>query len=141
MNNQEKTIKFFKELSFENIDSVNNFYHPKCDFIDPLTKISGIEEIKNYYKNLYKSVNSIRFEFTDFISEKEKLAAYWTMYLSAKGIKNGQEISVAGCSHIKFENNLAIYHRDYYDMGEFVYEHISILNKIIFYIKRRLKSK
>jgi hypothetical protein len=35
----------------------------------------------------------------------------------------------------------AIKHRDYFDMGEFVYERIPVLRSIIDYIKSRLAGK
>jgi hypothetical protein len=49
---------------------------------------------------------------------------------------------VMGNSHIVFnEENLVSYHRDYFDMGEFIYDHVPVLNFVVKKVKERLKSK
>lgn len=139
MNNKEKVISFFDNLSFENIHLVDDFYAEDAEFIDPLISLKGVKEIENYYENLYKSVIGISFDYPNITEEEGQITLQWVMNLKATGIKSGKEIHVNGISLIKFhENQKVIYHRDYYDMGEFVYEHVPMLNKIIFYIKGKL---
>jgi hypothetical protein len=66
----------------------------------------------------------------------------WKMYLKASGLKGGEEIILNGGSLIKFnDKGLVSYHRDYFDMGEFIYEHIPGLSWIISIVKNRLKAK
>ena len=63
------------------------------------------------------------------------------MILSAPGLNNGEEVTLEGNSYIKFnENNLVIYHRDYFDMGEFIYEHIPVLGWTLKKIKNKLRG-
>ena len=54
-------------------------------------------------------------------------------------LNKGKEFVVQGVSEIHFENNLVTYHRDYFDMGEMVYERIPIFGWITKKIKNRLK--
>lgn len=134
-----KVINFFDGLSYDNMSLVEEFYSNDVHFIDPLTNLRGVGKIKNYYANLYKAVIDISFEYSSVIVEDENVTLEWVMKLKATGIKSGKEIRVPGISIMKFNNDDKVeYHRDYYDMGEFVYEHIPILNKIIFYIKKKL---
>lgn len=130
--------KFFNEFSYEKIDLADTFYDEKIEFHDPLGSIYGLKDIKAYYAKLYKEVISIRFEFTSVVTQGEEQVGIWIMHLRAKGIKNGQEISVPGSSHIKYKNGKAIYHRDYFDMGAFVYEHVPVLSRVIKFIKGKL---
>jgi hypothetical protein len=83
-------------------------------------------------------VISIRFEFSSVIEQDDEQVGVWVMFLRAKGIKNGEEISVPGTSHIKYKNGKAVYHRDYFDMGAFIYEHVPILGSLINFIKSKL---
>ena len=47
-------------------------------------------------------------------------------------------ISVNGVSLLTLKDDRVVYHRDYYDMGEMVYEHVPVLKRVIHYIKKRL---
>jgi hypothetical protein len=134
--------KFFNSLSFSNLSLVDEFYAPDAEFSDPIVRIKGRAKITEYYQGLYQNVESIRFEFSSLIEEGDTCAAVWTMYLKARKLKGGDEIALAGVSHFLFSPGslLVDYHRDYFDMGAFVYEHIPLLGSAIRAIKRRLHS-
>ena len=53
------------------------------------------------------------------------------MRLQHKKIGKNQPIELDGASFIEFHNNKVCYHRDYYDLGALVYEHIPILGSVI----------
>lgn len=136
---KEKTVSFFDNLSFETMNLVDDFYAPEAVFIDPLVELDNSSKIKAYYSKLYEAVIDISFDYGNFVIAENKLTMEWVMNLKASGIKSGKLISVPGISIIKFnDQELAEYHRDYYDLGEFVYENIPILSKIILFIKGKL---
>jgi hypothetical protein len=70
------------------------------------------------------------------ITEGDRQVGIWTMYLRAKNLNGGEEVVVKGNSHVIYKNGKAVYHRDYFDMGAFIYEHIPIVGAII----RKIKS-
>ena len=141
---EARVIKFFNSANFSNMKSLcEKFYHPKIIFDDPLGTIEGRSEMIKYYLNLYQNVVDIKFDFKD--STKNNSNSYmfsWVMYLKTKSLKSGEEIKLEGVSHLKFDpkTNLVIYHRDYFDMGAFIYEHIPLVGSLIRYIKRKLSS-
>ncbi|MGE3609523.1 MAG: DUF1295 domain-containing protein [Bacteriovoracaceae bacterium] len=141
MNQQEKMKKVFNELRADNIQILDNFYAQDTVFIDPLGKHNGILSVKAYYQNLYKNVKSIHFKFNDIVSSGNTHALVWTMTLEADGLNGGKPITLEGNSHIKFNDaNLVVYHRDYFDMGEFIYEHVPVLGWTIKKVKEKLKN-
>lgn len=141
MQQQEKMKNVFNTLRADNIQILDDFYDPKVTFIDPLGMHPGIDSVKSYYKNLYKNVKEINFKFKNIISSGNSHVLIWTMTLKADGLNGGVPIVVEGNSHIEFnDKNLVIYHRDYFDMGEFIYEHVPVLSFVIKQIKTRLKE-
>lgn len=137
-----KIEKVFNDLRANNLEILDDFYDKETLFVDPLGEHRGLDSVKDYYKNLYKNVESIRFEFSNSISQNSQHYMVWKMYLKASGLKGGEEIVLNGGSLIKFnEKGLVSYHRDYFDMGEFIYEHIPGLSWIISIVKNRLKAK
>lgn len=138
----QRITSFFKELRRETIDLVDQFYSQDALFIDPIGTHRGLASIKKYYSGLYQNVSSISFDFSSVMENGEHYAAVWTMHLSAKNLNRGKPISVPGVSHIQFssDGSKVVYHRDYFDMGCFIYEHIPVLSALIRFIKSKLAA-
>lgn len=141
MNYPEKIEKIFNGLNKDTMHLVDEFYSAQARFEDPIGSHNGVDSIRNYYANLYQNVQSIRFDFSKHICQGNDCASTWVMHLQAEGLNGGKPIAVIGNSVFQFdETGKVIYHRDYFDMGEFIYEHIPVLKNIIGYIKSRLKG-
>lgn len=138
---QMEVIKdVFTRLRADNLDILDSFYDPRVQFLDPLGLHDGRDSVKEYYRNLYKNVTSISFDYTDSLSADNNHLLVWTMNLVAPAMDGGKPVVVHGNSVIKFnEQDLVIYHRDYFDMGEFVYERVPILRWVIAKVKTRLR--
>jgi len=138
---QAKRIKeVFNNLRADNLEILDQFYDTDVKFVDPLGTHNGLDSVKSYYGNLYKSVKTIEFIFTDEVSSGNTHAMMWTMKMTTKNLNDGKEMILKGNSHIVFnEQGLVTYHRDYFDMGEFIYEYIPVVGWIIKKIKAKLK--
>jgi len=144
MSNRSAKIEFFfKALRLETIDLCDQFYHPQIFFQDPIGELRGREAMKDYYRNLYAKVIDIRFDFTEISHDQNRSFAPWTMHMRTKALKGGDWIVVPGLSQIHFDadTELAIYHRDYFDMGGFLYENIPVLGSLVRTIRNRLKHE
>jgi hypothetical protein len=53
-------------------------------------------------------------------------------------LNSGKLIAVQGASRLEFKQGKVISHRDYFDGGALLYEHIPLLNRVIFFLKNRL---
>lgn len=134
---------FFHRLNAKNVDRlVDEFYSTeKFEFTDPVVHLHSREEMKKYYQHQYDEVKSIRFDFHEVVKEGSVTTASWTMFLSHPKIKGGKEISVEGVSLFKYDSSSerkVMYHRDYFDMGEFVYENIPVMGSLIRFIKKKM---
>lgn len=130
----------FNQFTGRNTDVLKAFYHPDIHFIDPIGEMKGLETLTRYYEEMYKNLLSIRFDFKEAVHSKEASFVSWNMVYSVKALKNGAPITVQGGSHLGFDLNtdLVNYHRDYFDMGAMVYEHIPVLGSVIRVIRGRL---
>lgn len=140
--NVESAKYFFNLMNKDNVEQVvNEFYSPDAEFVDPIHRIKGNENIIKYYKSMYANVLEIHFDFTDSIEKENSVVLIWTMKLRASKLNNGEWVTVDGNSVIKFTpGGKAFFHRDYFDMGEFIYERIPVLNFVVKKIKSRLKN-
>jgi hypothetical protein len=139
-NNKDKFKYIFENLTKDTLPLIEEFYHPEVEFIDPVGTIKGSKKITAYYENMYQNVKKIRFDFSDFYEQGDTVVGVWKMTLETDKLNGGKPIIVDGNSVIRFDGNgKAIYHRDYFDMGVFVYENIPVLGFAIKKIKERFK--
>lgn len=137
------TQLFFNEINKKTLNLVEDFYEPSAILIDPVGQHQGLKTIKAYYASVYENVRSIRFDFKSTLQSGNTLVLFWTMTYSHPKLNGGSEIYVEGSSHIEFspQSKKAIYHRDYFDMGQMIYEHIPFVSWIIKKIKSRMKPE
>ena len=81
------------------------------------------------------------FEVPTVINEGDEQTIIWVMTLKTKKLNKGKPIIVPGSSHIRYnEEGKAIYHRDYFDMGEMVYSHVPIVGRMVNFVKKKMKK-
>ena len=140
--NTARAVAFFKNYDKNHPELAAQFYDKDIEFEDPVHHVRGIKAMEKYYEGLYKNVETIRFEFSKTITDGDTSVLIWTMYLKTASLNGGKEFSLAGTSVITFggPEGKAIKHRDYFDMGEFIYERVPVLKSIIHAIKHKLAN-
>lgn len=138
--NLTKSVEFFQKLDKNHMNLVDQFYDKNVVFQDPVHQLRGSAAVRSYYEGLYKNVDEILFEYGKELEDKDTVVLSWRMHLKTPAIDSGKELTVDGTSVITFggPEGKAINHRDYFDMGEFVYERVPILKSLIRYIKGRM---
>ena len=137
-----KIVNVFNGLNPNTMDLLKDFYHSDIVFQDPLGTIKGLDNLRAYYENMYENVIEIRFDFHNEVIQDDTHVVTWTMVLRAEKLNGGEPTELEGNSWIQFEpqTSLVRYHRDYFDMGEFLYEHIPVLGFFVKQIKSRLST-
>lgn len=135
----EKFLQMYKELDAENLHLLGGVYSSDIQFIDPAHEITGLTHLTEYFAALYQNVESITFEFRDIVQQDKVCYLQWSMTFSHKSVARGKPIVVEGTTFLRLnEQEKVCYHRDYFDLGAMLYEHIPILGHLIHTIKRRL---
>jgi limonene-1,2-epoxide hydrolase len=116
-------------LDANNLQVVDEFYDKDLEFHDPIGSLKGRENMRAYYKKMYKDLKSIKFEYQEILTEGNKVALVWKMTYAVDKLNNGEPIMVDGMSIMKFggPEDKVVYHRDYFDIGTMVYEHVPVL--------------
>lgn len=131
----------FNQFNGRNVEILNQLYEDDISFQDPVTSVKGLAQLSKYYSHAYKNVQSIKFEFQNFICEQDQMLASWVMTAQVKGLNFGKPVRVEGVSVFKFSSrNKLVYHRDYLDLGQMVYENIWGLGSVIRKVKSLLKA-
>ena len=106
-------------------------YTDRVNFIDPVKSINGLSELTSYFESLYENLSVCHFTLSNHIPNNEQHSIEWVMRFQHKKIAKNKPIEIEGASFIKFENDKVCLHRDYYDLGALVYEHMPVLGSVI----------
>lgn len=128
----DQFLSSINSLSHENAREVlQETYSEDVKFVDPVKTINGLDELTHYFENLYKRVDKCHFILSNYIPNTHHYSLEWVMHLQHQKISKNQEIHLDGASFIQFNGERVCYHRDYYDLGALVYEHLPILGSVI----------
>ncbi len=127
--------RFLTNINLLNHDNAKDVlqatYTEDVKFVDPIKTLDGLDELTKYFENLYKRVNKCYFTLNNNLPNGHRNSLEWVMHLQHQKISKNQEILLDGASFIQFNGERVCYHRDYYDLGALVYEHIPILGSVI----------
>ncbi len=129
----------YKDLSSDNLHLLQNVYSSDIQFIDPAHEISGLDKLTEYFSALYQNVISIDFDFKDAVQQHNSCYLQWDMTFRHKSLAGGKTILVSGTTFLRFNDDHKVYfHRDYFDLGEMLYENLPLLGRLVTTIKGRL---
>ncbi|WP_261872714.1 nuclear transport factor 2 family protein [Vibrio rarus] len=128
----------YQKLSKETLQDLAQIYHQDVVFEDSAHTLNGWDALSQYFHTLYQNVIDCRFDIKSQHQVDDSGFIIWTMYLRHPKLNRGKDVAVQGVSHIKFRRGKIIHHRDYFDMGEMLYEHLPVLGSVIRAIKKRL---
>lgn len=129
----------YKELNAENLHLLKDVYSSDIQFIDPAHEIHTLDQLTDYFSTLYENVQSIDFEFYDVMEQGNSCYLQWDMTFRHKSFAGGRSIVVRGTTFLRINSEGKIcYHRDYFDLGAMVYEHLPLVGRLLINIKRRL---
>lgn len=129
----------YDEVRVDNLYLLDSLYDENMVFQDPLDRMEGLDEFKIYMEAMYQYVTDIRWTYHDEAIDGDTHVLVWTMTLTTKGLNKGEPFTIDGVSHLKFgESDKIIYHRDYFDMGEYIYERVPVVKWFVNKVKKRL---
>lgn len=129
----------FKQLNKDRLHLLEQIYTPDVQFRDPVHVLEGLPALRDYYGRLYEGVLSCQFEFDAEVIEGQQGMLVWLMRFQHARFRSGEVLELRGVSHLRFLDDGRIsHHRDYFDMGEFIYERVPVLGGIVRAIKNRL---
>ena len=146
----KKFESFYVDLESMKVEELADIYSDDVVFIDPIAAHTGITSVKSYFAKLLRNAKNCSFAIhsIDKLASSEKgeqnpagHLAYlvtWKMTFTTSGTNKGNPIHVDGITQLKIKDDKIIFHRDYYDLGQMVYENIPLLGRIIKRIKRTL---
>ena len=145
MGNQNSSVQetlgrfkqLFNNLCAGNMAELSSVYSENVRFTDPFTSVRGIDELTEYFSGAYANVISCGFEFGEPVISGEDVCIPWVMRLKHKRIRKGSAVEVEGISQLVIRNGGVVSHRDYFDIGQLLYENLPVMGGVIRWIRNQ----
>jgi hypothetical protein len=128
--------QLYQSLGKGNLNQLNQVYQQDIVFIDPIHQIDGLTALTIYFKHLYENMLSCNFNIENVIIDDQQACIIWTMEYCHSKINGGKTIVVNGSSFLKYDDKI-YYHRDFFDVGQMLYEKLPLLGGVIAMVKKR----
>ena len=132
-------VHFFENVSPQSVSNIEDLYDANAYFKDPFNEVQGQEAIMKIFLHMFKQVDSPRFIIRQSILQEAEAFIVWDFEFRRHRSATPQNIH--GSSHIRFNQmGKVIYHRDYWDAAEELYEKIPLLGNLMRFLKRQARS-
>ncbi|MAZ65627.1 MAG: transcriptional regulator [Kangiellaceae bacterium] len=135
----DKFLTFYQQFNRDELAHLNQVYDTDIEFIDPLHQVNGLPQLTTYFEQVMSNVSQCDFDILETLVEKQAGCVSWNMRFKHHRLNQGNVITVNGMSHIRWVRKI-IYHRDYFDLGQMVYQHIPLLKHGINAVNNRLSK-
>ena len=132
-------IGFYTEFSLESVERLGEVYAQDVVFQDPINVLHGLGSLQGYFREMMQGVKSCRFEILSTELLPTQAAIEWRMFYAHPRLNHGLEIAVEGVSLVTGDDKIKM-HRDYFDLGSMLYEHVPVIGYAIKRLKHRLQS-
>ncbi|RKF15708.1 nuclear transport factor 2 family protein [Alginatibacterium sediminis] len=133
----ERFIELYQQLNKDNLHRLHEIYAPQVEFSDPMHQIDGLDNLSKYFEQLYLNLEHCEFVIEQSFIKDSSASLVWTMNFKHPKLNKGQIVCVPGMTHLQFQDDKIIYHRDYLDSATMLYEHLPVLGWAIRSIKQR----
>ena len=130
---------FYQRFSEASFDDIGAIYEESVRFVDPVHELEGLASLTPYLQKSLDNVRFCYFEFQNRVIGESEVSYVWCMRFAHSKLNDGAEIEVPGMSYLRFDEKV-LYHRDFYDMGAMVYEHVPVMRWGVQVIKNRIAS-
>jgi steroid Delta-isomerase len=136
-----RVIQVFETITEESLDKLADLYGADSYFKDPFNEVQGRVKIRGIFAAMFEQVTEPRFKVIETVqnqTEKGDAFLVWDFSFRFKHFKVGDVQVIRGTSHLRFDSEgKIVFHRDYWDAAEELYEKIPLLGILMRLIKRR----
>jgi hypothetical protein len=135
----DQFIALYQKLNKDNLHLLSDVYAENITFRDPLHQVQGLASLTEYFANLYSNISFIEFDISEVFhnQSQQQVSLFWTMRYAHPKLNKGQAIHVDGMSKLQYKDKI-YYHRDYFDVGQMLYEKVPFLGGLIKMLKKRI---
>ena len=135
-----RLIAFFESIATDNVPQLAEHYASHVWFKDPFNEVRGIDEVMRIFVHMFTQVDGPRFVVTDSVLQGDQAFLTWNFLFRMKRFSRDEQC-IRGASHVRFApDGRVMFHRDYWDAAEELYEKLPVLGGLMRVLKRAARN-
>jgi steroid Delta-isomerase len=132
-------VTFYETLTEQTLPRLHELYAANAYFKDPFNEVNDIAAIEKIFAHMFVSLHEPRFVVTTKIAQGSEAFLTWDFKFRIKKYKPNITQTIRGASHLRFDKaGRVVFHRDYWDAAEELYEKLPLIGAVIRFAKRRV---
>jgi hypothetical protein len=132
--------QFFETLSPQSVGEIGTVYAANAWFKDPFNEVRGVAAIEGIFRHMFAQVDTPRFVIHDAVMQGDQGFVTWDFRFRMRRFSAAEQV-IRGASHLRFDAaGLVVFHRDYWDAAEELYEKLPVLGGLMRFLRRRAAS-
>ena len=134
-----RLVAFYEALTEQTLPQLHDLYAKNAYFKDPFNEVRDVAAIEKIFAHMFVSLNNPRFVVHTKIVDGNEAFLAWDFKFHMKKFRPDIEQTIRGSSHLKFDvTNRVVFHRDYWDAAEELYEKLPLLGGFMRFLKKRV---
>lgn len=134
-----RVVTFYETLTEQTLPQLRDLYDANAYFKDPFNEVNDIAAIEKIFALMFVSLHEPRFVVTTKIAQGSEAFLTWDFEFRIKKYKPNITQTIRGASHLRFdEAGHVVFHRDYWDAAEELYEKLPLIGTLMRFVKRRV---
>lgn len=136
----ERVESLFTNYTRDNLqENVTKVYAERVYFRDAFKQFDSADKIRDYFLHGLEPLNDARFDFKRIVRSGDEFYIDWVMRLDFKKTPEGTWEESIGMTHMRFNaDGQVIFHQDYWDPTDIVYNRIPIAKQLINFVKKKM---
>jgi hypothetical protein len=136
----ERLRQFFETISPQSVAAIGTVYAADAYFKDPFNEVRGVPAIERIFRHMFEQVDAPRFVVHDAVIQGDQGFVTWDFRFRMRRFNRDEQV-IRGASHLRFDAaGLVVFHRDYWDAAEELYEKLPVLGGLMRFLRRRAAS-
>ncbi len=138
MSQVDALVAFFEQLKPADLARLNELYAPDAYFKDPFNEVRGVPAIEGIFTHMFEALETPHFIVTGRVEQGQACFLTWDFRFRFLRFDRSRWQTVRGASHVRFnEAGQVVFHRDYWDAAEELYEKLPGVGSLMRWLKRQ----
>jgi hypothetical protein len=131
-------VVFFEQLKRPDVARLKDFYAADAFFKDPFNEVTGVAEMERIFAHMFEALDQPHFIVTGRVAQDHECFLVWDFRFRFQRFDRVTWQTVRGTSHLRFNDaGLVVFHRDYWDAAEELYEKLPGVGALMRWLKRQ----
>jgi len=137
----QSVVDFYQALSPASLQQIEQLYAPTVRFKDPFNEVEGIAAVRAIFEHMFRQLHAPRFVVTACVAQGAEAFLTWRFDFRFRDHAPQVTQTILGATHLRFDaDGRVVWHRDYWDAAEELYEKLPWVGGLMRWLKRRVNA-